>query len=189
MQQRQHALTTLRRSAAGDPPVERIVADALDIIQSLLDADHSAYGSLRAGEDSLLLTVGRGWEDGVIGRARLATDPTSLAGHTLGLGRPLIIEDLRFAPQFRPEPVLIAAGTRGLLLTTVRGQRGTSGLLGAFTSRRRLYSPEDGDFLRALSDVIAAALYREDWRQQIASRHPNRRAPPGGDSAPPEPSR
>jgi GAF domain-containing protein len=176
MRRRHQALSLFRRSAASDPPSDRIIGEALGLARTFLRADRYAHASRASGEAPFALTAGRGWDGGIVGRECLRGDPGSLGAYAHELGRPLVVEDLRFAPQFHPEPVLVGAGTRGLLLAPIRGQRGASGLLGVFSSTRRLFSPDEAEFLCGLADVISAALYREDWRHYLASQHPHGRS-------------
>jgi GAF domain-containing protein len=173
--QRLQALSRFRRSAAGDPPISHIVSEALDLAWGFLSPDRCVYGTRRSDEEPFRLTAGAGWD---VDGESLSGDADSLGAYILDLGRPLVVEDLRLVPQFRSEPVLVAGGTTSVLLAPVRGQNGGSGLLGVFSSSRRLFTPDDAEFLHGLADVIAAALYRADWRLQNArSRTPRRSAP------------
>lgn len=162
LRRRQHALRMFRRSAANDPPIERVVAGALDLTQRYLNPDRCVYAVRGAEGEGFRLAAGMAWEAGVIGRDHLSGAPDALAGYTLILGQPVVVEDLGSFPQLNTDPVLLACGTKSALTAPVRGQRGASGLLGAFSSRRRLFSPDEAEFLRGLADVIAAALYRKE---------------------------
>jgi GAF domain-containing protein len=175
-----------RRSAATDPPIDRVIADALELAQRTLEADRCGYAVRGAEGQGFRLIAGIGWEPGVVGRDSLSGLPESLGGHTLLVGRSVIVEDVRLIPAFRVEPLLASSGTRSTLTAPVRGQRGTSGLLGAFSLRKRLFSLEDAEFLLGLAEVIAAALYREDWKRQMArSQQQDGASPPlpGADSS------
>lgn len=164
---RQYDLSKFRRMAASDPPMDRVFTDALELARQTLQADRCAYAVRGVDGQGFRLTAGIGWDPGVIGRDSLSGLAGSLAAHTILVERSVIVEDLRLVPSFRVEPLMVTSGTRSTLTAPVRGQRGTSGLLGAFSSRRRLYSLEEAEFLLGLADVIAAALYREDWKRQM----------------------
>ena len=142
-----------------------------------LPRDRSLCPCLRKfGEEVFLLTDGRGWDAGMIGTACLGGDSGSLGGHALELGRPLVVEDLRYFPRFRAEPVLVDTGTKGD--NAHRGQRPGRRLRPARGVQRQpaVFSPDEAEFLTGLADGIAAAQYREDWRRHLAGRHPHRRA-------------
>lgn len=181
MRRQQHDLSMFRRLAACDPPIDRVVADALELARQTLQADRCAYAVRGVDGQGFRLTAGIGWEAGVIGRDSLSGLPGSLGAHTILVGRTVIVEDLRLVPAFRVEPLMVTSGTRSTVTAPVRGQRGTSGLLGAFSSGRRLYSLEEAEFLLGLADVIAAALYREDWKRQMTRPQPRDGSSPPGD--------
>jgi signal transduction protein with GAF and PtsI domain len=167
MRRRQYDLSKFRRMAASDPPMDRVVADALELARQTLQTDRCAYAVRGVDGQGFRLTAGIGWDPGIIGRDSLSGLPGSLGAHTTLVGRSVIVEDLRLVPAFSVEPLMVTSGTRSTLTVPVRGQRGTSGLLGAFSSRRRLYSLEEAEFLLGVADVIAAALYREDWKRRM----------------------
>jgi hypothetical protein len=93
--------------------------------------------------------------------------PRSLGGQTVLIGRPLIVENIHLFQEFSTEPALVASGTRSTFTAPVRAQGGAAALLGVFDSRRRLFTPEEAEFLWGLAGEIAAALYREAWRNQL----------------------
>lgn len=140
LRRRHLALSMFRRSAASDPPTTWIIGEALDLARTYLATDRCAHASRKFGEEVFLLTDGRGWDAGMIGTACLGGDSGSLGGYALELGRPLVVEDLRYFPRFRAEPVLVDTGTKGVMLTAVSGQGAASGLLAVFSASRRVFS-------------------------------------------------
>lgn len=177
---RRHALGLFRRTAATDPPPERTIADGLELMLRFIRVDRCAYAVRETIGGPFRLAAGIGWHDGVIGRATLTGGDESLGGRTLLLGRPLIVEDISLFPAFGSEPLLRSSGIRSALTAPVRGQRGTAGLMAAFGGKKGLFSLDESEFLVGLADVIAAALYRVEWRSQMAIH----RAAPGRSSMP-----
>jgi GAF domain-containing protein len=169
---RRHALNLFRRAAAVDPPIDRTIADGLELLRRFIQVDRCAYAVRETEGDSFRLIAGIGWEAGVIGRETLSGRQESLGGHTLLVGRPVIVEDIRLFPAFGIEPLLASSGMRSALTAPVRGQRGVAGLLGAFSLRRALFSLDEAEFLFGLADVVAAALYRQEWKRQTAVHRP-----------------
>ncbi|MEO8140617.1 MAG: GAF domain-containing protein [Gemmatimonadota bacterium] len=142
-----------------------LVADALDLAQHFVGPDRIAYAVSTAVGDGFELQAGLGWELGIVGYAGLSGGPTALSAYTLQLGRTVVVEDLRLAPVLGEDALLVSTGTISALTAPVRGQSGSSGLLGAFSSSRRLFGPDDAEFLQGIADVISAALYRQEWQR------------------------
>jgi GAF domain-containing protein len=74
------------------------------------------------------------------------------------------VEDLALIPDFAIDPLLAQYGTVSALIVPIWLQSGPYGILGVYSSVRRLFSPLDLEFVQGVADLIRAADYRERWR-------------------------
>lgn len=160
---RRHALGLFRRAAANDPPIDRIVADGLDIAAHSLQS--GALYAFRADLDAPF-QVGADcmWPVSMALPRVLRGAPSALGAHCLRVSRPVVVEDLPRFSAFADDPLLRDAGIRGLVVAPVRAQSGPGGIILVGCLQRRLYGPEEAEFVQGVADVLASALYRRDWR-------------------------
>ncbi|MFA7097813.1 MAG: PAS domain S-box protein, partial [Gammaproteobacteria bacterium] len=74
--------------------------------------------------------------------------------------QPVIVADLRRETRFSGPPLLHDHGVVSGLSVIVRGRERPYGVLGAHTTRRRLFTEDDGHFLQAVANVVGAAIER-----------------------------
>jgi two-component system CheB/CheR fusion protein len=149
-----------------------------DDLESLLDqivrevcqtlgADFCELLEVQPGRRDLLLRGGVGWREGAVGNVRIGLGPDSHAGYTLGLGEPVIAEDLRAERRFTPSPLLQEHGVTSGLACVIQDNQGAYGVLGVHTRERRLFTGDDANFLQAAANVIAGAVSREYARRRL----------------------
>lgn len=160
---RQHALGLFRRAAANDPPIDRVIADGLEIAAHSLQS--GALYALRADLDSPFeVRADCLWPASTALSRVLRGAPEALGAHCQRVGLPVVVEDLPRFPAFADDPLLRDSGIRGLVVAPVRAQAGPGGVVLVGCIHRRLYGPEEAEFVQGVADVIASALYRRDWR-------------------------
>ncbi|HTN04261.1 MAG TPA: ATP-binding protein, partial [Planctomycetaceae bacterium] len=91
---------------------------------------------------------------------QLCAEPQDWFAAALRSTEPLISEDLRADPRFTLPPVLVDAGLISGLVATIGDDEEPFGVLTVgFTTRIRL-TDADGDFIKSLTNLLAAALQR-----------------------------
>jgi signal transduction histidine kinase len=104
----------------------------------------------------LLLRAGAGWVRGAIGRATAAGAPDAPVGRALASTDPVIIRDLRRGAEREPPLNGVISGVE----VAIRPHRRPWGVLGAYSTRPRHFSPDEVDFLTAVADALALAIDR-----------------------------
>lgn len=149
----QRALTMEALPVLFDAAAETVAKTLGIVLSSILELD--------SRRETLRLVAGRGWPESAIGKATFANVETIPAGYALKTRRPVIITDLPRDPRFRLPVPLKAQGVISGLSIAVGPPERPFGTLSAFTRDRRDFSVQDADFLRAVANVLAAAVERE----------------------------
>jgi PAS domain S-box-containing protein len=110
--------------------------------------------------DELLLKVGVGWREGLVGQALVETGQDSQAGYTLRTDAPVIVHDLNEEKRFSGPPLLIEHGVVSGISIVIPGETQPYGVLGVHTTERRIFSDQDAHFLQAVANVLSAAIER-----------------------------
>jgi len=129
------------------------------------------------GGDALLVRAGVGWEDGVVGNARVGTNLESQAGYALISTGPVLCEDLHQEVRFKGAPLLhdhgIVSGVTAAILT---GET-HFGVLGAHSQELRRFSPADARFVGDVAGLLGAAIGRavaEERSRETLGEHAGR---------------
>jgi hypothetical protein len=102
-----------------------------------------------------------GWKEGIVGRTTVDANRDAQAGYTLLSDEPVVVEDLRSETRFRGHPLLREHGVVSGMTVIIRPGGLPFGVLGAHTRERRTFTEDDVNFLRAVANVLAAAIERE----------------------------
>jgi hypothetical protein len=157
----QQAVAELGQRALASADLQSFMQDTVESVAEVLEVEYSKVLELLPGGEGLLLRAGVGWEEGLVDRATVGSGSDSQAGYTLLSEEPVIVEDLRSEGRFGGPPLLHEHGVvSGMsVIISLGGQ--PFGVLGAHTRERREFTDDDVNFLRAVANVLAAAIERE----------------------------
>ncbi len=164
----QAAVADLGRRALATPDLGRVMDEAVALVARTLDVEYCKVLELLPDGGALRLCAGVGWRDGLVGGATVGAGVDSQAGYTLLADGPVIVEDLRRETRFSGPPLLHEHGVISGMSVVIPGEGRPFGVLGAHTTRRRRFTPDDSHFLRAVANVIATAIARQDFERRLA---------------------
>ncbi len=125
-------------------------------LAAALDADRVGVFESSGPARPLVLRAGTGWVRGAIGHATAAGAPDAPVGRALATRDPVIIRDLRRVPAHE----LPLGGVVSGVEVAIRPDRRPWGVLGAYSTRPRRFSPDEVDFLSTVADVLALSIDR-----------------------------
>jgi len=157
----QAAVAHLGRRAIVEHDLQALMEEATEAVAEVLGVEYAKVLELLPGGEELLLRAGVGWDEGLVGRATVGTESDSQAGYTLLSDEPVVVENLRSEARFSGPPLLREHGVVSGMSAIIRGRSRPFGVLGAHTKRRRAFTEDDVYFLRAVANVVAAAIERE----------------------------
>jgi signal transduction histidine kinase len=164
----QTAVAELGQAALSGLEVDEVFSLAVDLTCEVLGVDYAKILQQRALGEPLILVAGRGWADDVrVGETTVSCERKSQAGYTLMSTEPVLVEDLAHEERFSAPSLLVDHGVvSGMSVIIPDGDR-PFGVLGVHTRRRRRFTPDDGDFLRSVANIIGGAIQSARARQQI----------------------
>ncbi|MGE0746757.1 MAG: HWE histidine kinase domain-containing protein [Rhodospirillales bacterium] len=132
------------------------------------------------GGRELILRAGIGWDDGLVGAARVPYETGSQGGYTLRAGTPVVVDDLATETRFHGPGLLFDHGVVSGVSVLIAGTDGRAfGVLGAHTRHRRRFTQSDCDFMQSVANILASAIARRLHVQRFElalreMRHRNR---------------
>lgn len=137
-----------------------------------MSADYSKVLQLLPGGEQLLMRAGVGWGEGYIGYSTVEAGTGSQAGFTLLSREPVILEDASSEQRFRLASIHRSHQIISGITVVIPGRSGPFGILGVYTSERRIFSEDDINFLQSMANVLAAAIDRkrsDDERDRLVA--------------------
>jgi PAS domain S-box-containing protein len=157
----QQALASLGQAALTSADVDTLLSEASCRLAETLGVDLVAAYILEPDGQSLALRAGVGWKPGYVGRARVGTQNESPAGFAVLAGEPVVVEDWGRERRFAMPPLLREHAVVSGVVAPIPGQPRAYGVLAVHTLARREFSVDEVLFVRAVANVLAAALRHE----------------------------
>lgn len=156
----QTALAQIGRWAlATDIPA--LLDDVVRLAAQTLKVDYCQVWELLPDGTAVQLRAGVGWEPEAVGRATAGAGPDSEAGYTLLMKEPVVVDDLCTETRFTIAPLLREHGVLSGMSTTIPGEERPFGVLGAYTTARRMFSTDDVNFLQTVAQMLAVTIARK----------------------------
>jgi two-component system cell cycle sensor histidine kinase/response regulator CckA len=138
----------------------------MEAISSTLDVELVGLVEAQRGGDTFVLRAGRGWMPGLIDEATLTGGHETFIGDTLQHGQ-VVVENVHASGRYAFPPFFADHRVTSCLIVALHRQDGPTGCLIACTSRRRIFTRDDGLFLQAVANVLAGALERHSAEQGL----------------------
>jgi PAS domain S-box-containing protein len=157
----QQALASLGQAALKSADADTLLLEAARRLADTLEADLVAAYELQPDAKALVLRAGVGWKPGYVGRAIVGTNNESPAGFAILAGEPVVIVDWRTERRFRMPQLLREHDVVSGLVVPIPGEERPYGVFAVHTLKHREFSVEEVLFVRAVANVLAAALRHE----------------------------
>jgi two-component system cell cycle sensor histidine kinase/response regulator CckA len=99
----------------------------------------------------------------------LSLGSDSFTNYTLLAGEPVVVIDLASEARFTPTPLLLERGIVSAVNVVVPGREHAWGVLGVRTTKSRVFSDAEVDFLQAVANVLGSAIERREDESSLRS--------------------
>lgn len=165
--QGQHAaLLNLSRAALLESDLVRFFRLAVETVSAVVQADITGLLEGEPSGDAVRGVASVGVPLERIQAVRTHADGPTLAGLALASDEPIVSDEVLQDPRFVTDPVLVSAGARCALATTIRDGVRSYGVMGCFRARHEPFDELDVDFVRRVSDIVGAAVSRARERRR-----------------------
>ena len=163
-------MALLGRHALESSEIDGLLDEAVATVAETLDVAFAAVFQRCDDGDDLLMRAGTGWRPGVVGSVVAGTGPDSLAGAALATATPLLVDDWKHEKRVTPSPVLLEHGIECSMSAVIRGTPRPFGVLATHTTQAGAFTDDDVFFLRAVTNVLAAALTRHAIEEELRNK-------------------
>ena len=145
----------------------KVLDEAVILVAQTLDVEYCKVLELLPDGKALLLRCGVGWKQGLVGHGTVGAGTDSQAGYTLLSDQPVVVEDLRTETRFSGPPLLHEHSVVSGMSVIIPTSQGPYGVLGAHTKKRRSFSKDEVNFLKAVANVLGMMIERERTGQAL----------------------
>jgi PAS domain S-box-containing protein len=163
----QAVVAEISREALRSDRSGKVMDDAVALVAQTLDVEYCKVLELLPDGKALLLRSGVGWKEGLVGHGTVGAGTDSQAGYTLLSDQPVIVEDLRTETRFSGPPLLHEHNVVSGMSVIIPTSEGPYGVLGAHSRKRRSFSADEVNFLRAVASVLGMTIERERTEQAL----------------------
>ncbi len=157
----QAVITNLGLMALAENDIPELMQKAVNLIAQTLELDYCSATELLSDRKAVLIQAGYGWEEGIIGRTRVAVEPGSWAESSLHAQEPIVIANWTTEKRY-PYPILMSSHKiQSSLSVKIEGtQRRSYGTLVGHSTALRSFTQDDVNFFQAATNVLSAAIQR-----------------------------
>ncbi|MBR8829089.1 MAG: EAL domain-containing protein [Gomphosphaeria aponina SAG 52.96 = DSM 107014] len=134
-----------------------LMDEAVKLVALTLEVKYAGIMEILPNRSAFLLRAGIGWEEGMVGLARLGGGNNE-AGYTLKASAPVMMEDLLLETRFRVSPLLHNHQISSGVSIAIAGKEEKYGTLAVYTTNKRNFTEEEVNWLIAVSQILAAAI-------------------------------
>nr|WP_101351035.1 PAS domain S-box protein [Haloarcula taiwanensis] len=170
--EQQSVLAALGESALSGCGLQTLFEETVALVSDALGTEYSKVLEYRSDSDDFLLQAGVGWQDGLVGNAAVGADEESQAGHTLQVGGPVVVEDLRTEDRFRGPPLLLDHGVVSGISVVIGETDDPWGVFGTHSTDQITFTDDDVTFVQNVANLLGTAIQRQRSEQR---RHESER--------------
>ena len=156
----QTAIAALGQFALTEGSLAPLLNQAGLLVAHTLELEYSTVWE-RLPDGQLLLQAGAGWERGLVGETKMAGDNRTQTGLTLNSGEMIVVPDFKTETQFTVSPLFAEHGITSSITVAIPTRGRPFGVIGAHTTQRRDFTPDEMQFLMAVATVLGMAVERK----------------------------
>lgn len=134
-----------------------LLDEAVARMAETLDTDFCTVLELLPGGEQLLLRAGVGWKAGVVGHATIKAQGT-MAGYVIHNKQPVVVNDTATETHFMLTPEILGEDVVSAMGSVIPTPDGPYGILCVHSRRRRTFTQDEVNFLRAVANVLGSAI-------------------------------
>ena len=114
----------------------------------------------RLPDGRLLMLAGTGWKPGTVGQTFKFDEHDSQLGFSSVTGEVVVVDDIAAQTQFKLPPLLVEHGVVSGVAAAIPTRGLPFGVLAVFATRRRVFTPDEVQFLLSAANTIGMAAER-----------------------------
>jgi two-component sensor histidine kinase len=165
----QEILSELGVFALQGPPLDELLERTAHLTAEGLEAEFCKVLEFLPRENRLLVRAGVGWDNGVVGHAKVDADLASPAGFALRTRKPVISNHLENEERFKTPELLVRYGIRRAMNVILQGDGAPFGVLEVDARSEGDFAETDVAFLQGAANLLGMAIERERRERRLTA--------------------
>ena len=165
--QRQAKIAQLSQNALVESNIDILIAEACTLVAQILGVEYCGIWELLPNKAAFLLRSGVGWQKDWLGQVKVRADRHSQAGYTLLSSELVVVDDLRLETRFSGTPLLHNQGIVSGVSAIIQGKDYPFSVLSVHTTKYRIFSDDDLNFLQSVANIIASAIECQQAKEEL----------------------
>ncbi len=157
------------KALIGENPIE-FMNEVVKKVSETLNNEYCKILKLLPDNKNMLLLAGIGWNEGIVGHAKVHTGLDSQAGYTLNMNKPVIVDDLKTETRFTSQPLLEDHNIASGLSIVIKGQNDPWGVLSTHSTKHMVFSKDDVNFLHSVANLLSSTIARKKSEEQLIEK-------------------
>jgi signal transduction histidine kinase/ActR/RegA family two-component response regulator len=170
--QQQAVVAALGQLALTTNDFKALIEHAAAMVADTLEVQLCEILQLSEDSTEFVLRAGVGWKEGMIDKATVKADPESIPGYAIHSQEAVRVSDYRTELTLTPPTLARYHGAVSGLTVAITGRdrRHPFGVLGAHSLKKRTFTDDDEQFLRAVANLLAMTLDRKRAEAEMRKR-------------------
>ncbi len=166
------ALVMLGEMAVGGVELDELFEAATQVVAETLGVEYAKVLEYRSGPRAeFVVKTAVGWVPGMKGTGRLYVETRTPEWYALSNRGAQVIEDLPSDERYSRSQLFEHYGIRSGVVTAIEGVGGVYGVLGAYSTLRRTFTPDEMSFVVGAANVLAQAIKRREAERELIERN------------------
>jgi diguanylate cyclase (GGDEF)-like protein len=162
----QEAVARLGEHGLEGVALPELMTRAVTAAAKILGVEYGSVLESLPESNTFLLRAGVGWAEDEIGKIVIPCEG-SHAGYTLSRGSPVLVQDWATEQRFKRSPDGEPIGVRSGMAVVIEGSERAFGVFELQSTRIRIFSADDVNFVQSLANVLADAIERHAAEEEI----------------------
>jgi two-component sensor histidine kinase len=163
----QEILAELGVVALQGAALDELLKETVRLTAEGLEAEFCKILEYLPNRKEFLVRAGLGWDDGIVGTARIGAELDSPAGFALHTGKPVISNHLENEERFRTPALLTRHGIHRAMNVILQGDGAPFGVLEVDARSEGDFSKNDITFLQGAANILGMAIERERRERRL----------------------
>jgi len=163
----QAAVADLGQRALTERPLPTLIELAVASVCQTLGVELAKVLQYVPSQEMLRVIAGEGWQRPVVGTTVSVDASGTHSVAVLTSQQVMIVDDFAHGGEFDPSPLLREHRVISGIGVGIAGRSHPFGILAAYTTRPRRFSPDDATFLQSVGHLLASAIARDAAEKEL----------------------
>lgn len=154
-------------TALSEISIENLFVEVVSTVRTTFDVEYCNILEFFPDKKELVIAAGIGCGEKQVEGVKIGIEKNSQEGYTLLMGKPVVLKDRTAEKRFNNAPFVIKHGIMSSVTVIIQGKDTPFGILGIYTTQKRVFPENAIHFLQSIANVLADAVERHRIEKEL----------------------